>query len=155
MEVFQTVVSGVLVFVVGQMFLKMLIEPINKLKQTFATASHVYLVHILEIRLLSSERSKNIWGRAGRTHHKELANSSRQYLAIHCPRKSRQQWNARCRNSQLIRAMTELIQHRLLMFGMTRTGKCVVVSHTELASSIWIISARFMTKSERKIYEKR
>lgn len=60
MEVFQTVVSGVLVFVVGQMFLKMLIEPINKLKQTFATVSHAYLVHILEIRLLSSERSKNI-----------------------------------------------------------------------------------------------
>ncbi len=46
MQVFQTVISGVLVFVVGQIFLKMIIEPVNKLKQTFAAASHAYLVHI-------------------------------------------------------------------------------------------------------------
>ncbi|MGH8446271.1 MAG: hypothetical protein ACREVL_13445 [Solimonas sp.] len=46
MQVFQTVVSGVLVFVLGQILLKMVIEPINKLKQTFATISHAYLIHI-------------------------------------------------------------------------------------------------------------
>jgi uncharacterized protein len=44
-------------------------------------------------------------------------------------------------------------EHRLLTFGVTRTGKYVVVSHTELDISIRIISARLMTKQERKIYE--
>lgn len=46
MDVFKTVVSGVLVLVVGQVFLKMLIEPINKFKQTFVAISHAYLVHV-------------------------------------------------------------------------------------------------------------
>jgi uncharacterized protein len=44
-------------------------------------------------------------------------------------------------------------EHRLLTFGVTRIGKYVVVSHTELDISIRIISARLMTKQERKIYE--
>ena len=44
-------------------------------------------------------------------------------------------------------------EHRLLTFGVTRTGKYVVVSHTELDILIRIISARLMTKQERKIYE--
>lgn len=44
-------------------------------------------------------------------------------------------------------------EHRLLTFGVARTGKYVVVSHTELDISIRIISARLMTKQERKIYE--
>lgn len=42
---------------------------------------------------------------------------------------------------------------RLLTFGVTRTGRYVVVSHTELDISVRIISARLMTKQERKIYE--
>jgi uncharacterized protein len=44
-------------------------------------------------------------------------------------------------------------EHRLLTFGVTRTGKCVVVSHTELDTTIRIISARLMTSQEKKIYE--
>ena len=44
-------------------------------------------------------------------------------------------------------------EHRLLTFGLTRTGKYVVVSHTELDTMIRIISARQMTKQEKKIYE--
>jgi len=44
-------------------------------------------------------------------------------------------------------------EHRLLTFGVTRTGKYVVVSHTELDTTIRIISARQMTKQEKKIYE--
>ncbi|MGF1615818.1 MAG: BrnT family toxin [Gammaproteobacteria bacterium] len=44
-------------------------------------------------------------------------------------------------------------EHRLLTFGVTRTGRFVVVAHTELDSSMRIFSARLMTKQERKIYE--
>ena len=44
-------------------------------------------------------------------------------------------------------------EHRFLIFGVTRTGKYVVVSHTELDTTIRIISARQMTKQEKKIYE--
>lgn len=44
-------------------------------------------------------------------------------------------------------------EHRLLTFGLTQTGKYVVVSHTELGSSMRIVSARLMTKQERTIYE--
>ena len=43
--VFATVLSGVLVFVLGQVFLKMILEPVNKLKQTIASVSHAYLLH--------------------------------------------------------------------------------------------------------------
>jgi uncharacterized DUF497 family protein len=41
----------------------------------------------------------------------------------------------------------------LLTFGTTRTGKLVIVSHTERNRKMRIISTRLMTKPERKIYE--
>jgi uncharacterized DUF497 family protein len=44
-------------------------------------------------------------------------------------------------------------EHRLLTFGTTRTGKLVIVSHTETNGSMRIISARSVEKQERKIYE--
>jgi len=44
-------------------------------------------------------------------------------------------------------------EHRMLTFGVTRTGKMVVVSHTERNGSMRIISARIMEKHERNIYE--
>lgn len=45
-------------------------------------------------------------------------------------------------------------EHRSLTFGTTRTGKLVIVSHTERNGSMRIISARLMQKHERDIYEK-
>jgi len=45
-------------------------------------------------------------------------------------------------------------EHRLLTFGATRTGKLVIVSHTERNGSMRIISTRLMQKHERDIYEK-
>ena len=42
---------------------------------------------------------------------------------------------------------------RLLTFGTTKMGKQVIVSHTERHGNTRIISARPMTKQERKIYE--
>ncbi len=44
-------------------------------------------------------------------------------------------------------------EHRLLTFGRTITDNLVIVSHTELADTVRIISARQMTNQERKIYE--
>lgn len=44
-------------------------------------------------------------------------------------------------------------EQRFLTFGAARTGKLLIVSHTEEKSLIRIISARLMTKKERKIYE--
>ena len=44
-------------------------------------------------------------------------------------------------------------EHRLLTFGTTRTGKLLIVSHTEINGLMRIISARLMKKHERKIYE--
>jgi len=44
-------------------------------------------------------------------------------------------------------------EFRLLTFGSTKMGKLIVVSHTERDGSMRIISARRMTKQERKIYE--
>ncbi len=45
-------------------------------------------------------------------------------------------------------------EHRLLTFGVTKTGKWVIVSHTEKHNAILrIISAHPMNKYERKIYE--
>lgn len=44
-------------------------------------------------------------------------------------------------------------EHRLLTFGITRTGKMVIVSHTYRNSAMRIISARLMEKHERHIYE--
>jgi len=40
-----------------------------------------------------------------------------------------------------------------LTFGLSRTGKAIIVSHTERDKAMRIISARLMTKQERKIYE--
>ena len=44
-------------------------------------------------------------------------------------------------------------ESRLLTFGNTIMGKSIVVSHTERAGVMRIISARRMTRQERKIYE--
>ncbi len=44
-------------------------------------------------------------------------------------------------------------EHRFLTFGTTRTGRLVIVSHTENKGKTRIISARLMKKHERKIYE--
>ncbi len=44
-------------------------------------------------------------------------------------------------------------EYRLLTFGLSRTGKAIIVSHTERGKSMRIISARQMTKQERQIYE--
>jgi len=43
--------------------------------------------------------------------------------------------------------------HRLLTFGLSRTDKAIIVSHTERGKSMRIISARLMSKQERQIYE--
>lgn len=45
-------------------------------------------------------------------------------------------------------------EYRLLTFGMTKTGKLIIVSHIEIEDLIRIISARPMQKHERVIYEK-
>ena len=42
---------------------------------------------------------------------------------------------------------------RFLTFGLASTGKLLVVSHTEREDKIRIISARELTKRERKSYE--
>jgi len=42
---------------------------------------------------------------------------------------------------------------RYLIFGMTSKGKHLVVSFTERLDTIRIISARCMTRQERKAYE--
>ena len=44
-------------------------------------------------------------------------------------------------------------EHRLLTFGLSKTGKLLIVSHTVRDESMRIISARLMTKQERQIYE--
>ena len=44
-------------------------------------------------------------------------------------------------------------EERLLLFGLTKNGKYVVVSFTECGESIRLISARQMTSRERKAYE--
>ena len=44
-------------------------------------------------------------------------------------------------------------EHRLLTFGLSKTGKLLIVSHTVRDKSMRIISARLMTKQERQIYE--
>ena len=42
---------------------------------------------------------------------------------------------------------------RLLTVGLTATGKLLVVSHTDRQDRVRIISARPLTKQERKFYE--
>ncbi len=44
-------------------------------------------------------------------------------------------------------------EHRYLTFGLTRTGKFIIVVHTDRDTFMRIISARLMTKAEKKIYE--
>jgi len=44
-------------------------------------------------------------------------------------------------------------EERYLLFGMSAIGSHLVVSFTERANTIRIISARRMTPSERKAYE--
>ena len=39
----QTVIAGVLVFVAGQLFLKLVIEPIHQLKKTFGDIAHTFV----------------------------------------------------------------------------------------------------------------
>jgi uncharacterized protein len=42
---------------------------------------------------------------------------------------------------------------RHLTFGLSSTGRAIVVSHTDRGNSIRIISARLMTPKERRAYE--
>ncbi len=46
------------------------------------------------------------------------------------------------------------IEERLLTFGLSLQNRLVVVSHTTRRTRIRIISARRMSRRERKIYEK-
>ncbi len=44
-------------------------------------------------------------------------------------------------------------EKRYLLFGVSSKGNCLVVSYTERSDTIRIISARRMTRQERKAYE--
>lgn len=44
-------------------------------------------------------------------------------------------------------------EERYLTFGLSRLNRLVVISHTQRAEKTRIISARLMTRQERKIYE--
>jgi hypothetical protein len=44
-------------------------------------------------------------------------------------------------------------EYRLITFGLSRFNQLLVVSHTERKGKMRVISARPMTKQERKIYE--
>lgn len=44
-------------------------------------------------------------------------------------------------------------EERLITFGMSSSGRLLVVAHTERDAAIRIISARVATSHERKIYE--
>ncbi len=44
-------------------------------------------------------------------------------------------------------------EHRCLTFGLSKSGRLLVVSHTERPRAIRIISAREVNQYERKIYE--
>jgi len=44
-------------------------------------------------------------------------------------------------------------ESRLLTFGLSIRDRVLIVSHTERSSTIRIISARQVTRQERKIYE--
>jgi len=60
----QTVVVGVLVFVVGQIFLKSVIEPIHQLKITLADISHTFVRYAHRIHnpdVISSDESKEVF----------------------------------------------------------------------------------------------
>lgn len=44
-------------------------------------------------------------------------------------------------------------ERRFITFGISNTGRLIVVSHTDEGLTIRIISARLATRQERKIYE--
>lgn len=44
-------------------------------------------------------------------------------------------------------------EERMVTFGMSSTGRLLVIVHTERSDAIRIISARVATKHERQIYE--
>ena len=44
-------------------------------------------------------------------------------------------------------------EERMVTFGMSSSGRLLVVAHTERSDAIRIISARVATKHERQIYE--
>ena len=44
-------------------------------------------------------------------------------------------------------------EHRLLTFELSRSHRLLVVTHTDRHLKVRIISARLMTKYERRIYE--
>ena len=44
-------------------------------------------------------------------------------------------------------------EERWVTFGLSSAGRLLVVSHAERGEAIRIISARFATQSERRIYE--
>ena len=44
-------------------------------------------------------------------------------------------------------------EERFVIFGISTSGRLIVVSHTEHGDTIRIISARPVTPAERKIYE--
>ena len=44
-------------------------------------------------------------------------------------------------------------EFRYITFGVSDSGRLLVVAHTERGESIRVISARLATKGERKIYE--
>jgi hypothetical protein len=46
-------------------------------------------------------------------------------------------------------------ESRFITFGLSRFNQLLVVSHTDRSGKIRIISARRMTKKERKIYEEK
>ncbi len=46
-----------------------------------------------------------------------------------------------------------IAESRFVTFGLSSTGRLLVVSHTERGDSIRVISARTATKLEREIYE--
>lgn len=48
---------------------------------------------------------------------------------------------------------SEAKEHRFLTFGLSQSNWLVVVAHVERTQKVRIISARLMTKHERKIYE--
>ncbi len=44
-------------------------------------------------------------------------------------------------------------EHRYITFGLSRHHRLLVVSHTDRGDLVRIISARLMTRKERRIYE--
>ena len=45
------------------------------------------------------------------------------------------------------------IEHRFLTFGLSQSNRLLVVAHADRDRKVRIISARLMTRHERKIYE--